>query len=51
MPASFKERDGFGEAYRVCTEENRGRPDHSPLYVNWARSFANVLPEKPFPEQ
>jgi len=44
-------RGSFWEAYRMCAEENRGRPDHSPLYVSWARDFANFLPQKPFPEQ
>jgi hypothetical protein len=56
---SSKERDVFGRAYRTCAEENRVRPDRSPSYVNWARDFANFLPEKPlkkflfsqFPEQ
>jgi hypothetical protein len=46
-----KGRDGFWEAYRGCAEENRVRPDRSPFYVNWAKDFANFLPEKPFPEQ
>jgi integron integrase len=40
-------RPGFWEAYKECAEENRVRPDRSPFYVNWARSFANFLPEKP----
>ena len=47
---SSKERSGFWEAYRACAEENRVRPDRSPFYVNWAKDFANFLPEKPFPE-
>jgi site-specific recombinase XerC len=42
-----KEPDGFWEAYRGCAEENRVRPDRSPFYVNWAKDFANFLPEKP----
>jgi hypothetical protein len=42
-----KERDVFWEAYRGCAEENRVRPDRSPFYVNWAKDFANFLPEKP----
>ncbi len=42
-----KERDVFWEAYRGCAEENRVRPDCSPFYVNWAKDFANFLPEKP----
>jgi len=37
----------FWEAYRACAEENRVRPDRSTFYVNWARDFANFLPEKP----
>ena len=37
----------FWEAYRACAEENRVRPDRSPFYVNWAKDFANFLPEKP----
>src|SRR4030042_5231474 len=39
--------NGFWEAYRACAEENRVRPDRSPFYVNWAKDFANFLPEKP----
>jgi hypothetical protein len=46
-----KERDVFWEAYRGCAEENRVRPDRSPFYVNWAKDFANFLPEKHFSEQ
>ena len=41
-----KEHESFWEAYRACAEENRIRPDRSPLYVSWARDFANFLPEK-----
>jgi hypothetical protein len=41
-----KERNVFWEAYRACAEENRVRPDRSPFYVNWAKDFANFLPEK-----
>ncbi len=40
-------RRSFWEAYRACAEENRVRPDRSPFYVNWAKDFANFLPEKP----
>jgi hypothetical protein len=40
-----KGRNGFWEAYRACVEENRVRPDRSPFYVNWARDFANFLPD------
>ena len=40
-------RGSFGEPYRACAEENRVRPDRSAFYVNWARDFANFLPEKP----
>jgi hypothetical protein len=47
---SSKERNVFGEAYRACAEENRVRPDRSPFYVNWAKDFANFLPEKPLKE-
>jgi hypothetical protein len=43
--------DSFWEAYRACVEENRVRPDRSQFYVNWAKDFANFLPEKPFPDQ
>jgi len=46
-----KERDVFWEAYRGCAEENRVRPDRSPFYVNWAKDFANFLPEKPLKER
>jgi hypothetical protein len=42
-------RGSFWEAYRACPEENRVRPDRSAFYVNWARDFANLLPENPFP--
>jgi hypothetical protein len=44
-------RDSFWEAYRACAEENRVRPDRSPFYVNWARDFANFLPEKPLKDR
>ena len=43
---SSKERNVFWEAYRACAEENRVRPDRSPFYVNWAKDFADFLPEK-----
>ncbi len=46
-----KERDGFWEAYRGCAEENRVRPDRSPFYVNWAKDFANFLPENPLKDR
>jgi len=46
-----KDRDVFWEAYRACAEENRVRPDRSPFYVNWARDFANFLPEKPLKDR
>jgi site-specific recombinase XerC len=46
-----KERDVFWEAYRGCAEENRVRPDRSPFYVNWAKDFANFLPEKPLKDR
>jgi hypothetical protein len=39
--------DVFWEAYQGCVEKNRVRPDRSPFYVNWAKDFANFLPEKP----
>ena len=48
---SSKEPGGFWEAYRACAEENRIRPDHSPFYVNWAKDFANFLPEKPLTDR
>jgi hypothetical protein len=48
---SSKEPGGFWEAYQACAEENRVRPDHSPFYVNWARDFANFLPEKPLTDR
>lgn len=48
---SSKEPGGFWEAYRECTEENRVRPDRSPFYVNWAKDFANFLPEKPLTDR
>lgn len=44
-------RGSFWEAYRACTEENRVRPDRSPFYVNWAKDFANFLPEKPLKDR
>jgi hypothetical protein len=40
----------FWEAYQACAEENRVRPDRSPSYVNWAKTFANFLPGKPLKE-
>jgi integron integrase len=43
---NFRGRDSFWEAYRACTEENRVRPDRAQFYVNWAKDFANFLPEK-----
>ena len=46
-----KERSGFWEAYRGCAEENRVRPDRSPFHVNWAKDFANFLPEKPLKDR
>jgi hypothetical protein len=48
---SSKEPGGFWEAYRGCAEENRVPPDRLPFYVNWAKNFANFLPENPSPEQ
>ena len=47
----FKERDGFGDAYRGCAEENMVRPDRSPFYVNWAKDFANFLSGKPLKDK
>jgi hypothetical protein len=44
-------RDSFWEAYRACVEENRVRPDRSQFYVNWAKDFANFLPEKPLKDR
>jgi hypothetical protein len=43
---SSTERHVFWEAYRACAEENGVRPDRSPFYVNWAKDFADFLPEK-----
>ena len=44
-------RGSFWEAYRACVEENRARPDRSQFYVNWAKDFANFLPEKPLKDR
>lgn len=44
-------RRSFWEAYQSCTEENRVRSDRSPFYVNWAKDFANFLPEKPLKDR
>ena len=44
--AKIEPHQHFWEAYRVCVEENRVRPDHSPFYVRWVRDFAGFLPEK-----
>jgi integron integrase len=46
-----KGRGGFWEAYRACAEENRVPPDRSPFYVNWAKTFANFIPEKSLKER
>ena len=46
-----RRRDSFWEAYRACAEENRVRPDRSQFYMNWAKDFANFLPEKPLKER
>jgi len=46
-----KEPERFWDAYRGCAEENRVRPDRSPYYVNWAKDFANFLPEKPLKDR
>jgi hypothetical protein len=46
-----KERDVFWEAYRACATENRVRSDRTPFYVNWAKDFANFLPEKPLKDR
>ncbi len=43
---NFRGPDSFWEAYRACVEENRVRPDRAQFYVNWAKDFANFLPEK-----
>ena len=48
---SSKELGSFLEAYLVCAEENWVRPDRSPFYVNWAKDFANFLPEKPLKDR
>jgi hypothetical protein len=44
--SNSKGRNGFWEAYRACALENRVPPDRSPFYVNWAKTFANFIPEK-----
>jgi site-specific recombinase XerC len=41
----------FWNAYRACAEEKRVRRDRSPFSVNWARDFANCLPEKPLKDR
>jgi hypothetical protein len=46
-----KGRGGFWEAYQACAEENRVPPDRSPFYVNWLKTFANFIPEKPLKER
>ena len=48
---NIRGRDSFWEAYRACVEENRVRPDRSQFYVNWAKDFANFLPEKPLKDR
>ena len=42
-----KERDGFWEAYRGCSEEHRVPPDRSPFYVRWVKDFESFLQGKP----
>jgi hypothetical protein len=46
-----KGRGGFWEAYQACAEENRVALDRSPFYVNWAKTFANFIPEKSLKER
>ena len=46
-PTKIEKEQGFWEAYRGCTEENRVPPDRSPFYVKWAKGFAGFIPEKP----
>jgi hypothetical protein len=46
-----KGRNGFWEAYRACAEETRVPSDRLPFYVNWAKTFANFLPEKPLKDR
>ena len=46
-----RRRDSFWEAYRACAEENRVQPDRSQFYMNWAKDFANFLPEKPLKDR
>ena len=41
-PTKIEKEQGFWEAYRGCTEENRVRPDRSPFYVKWAKGFAGL---------
>ena len=43
-----KERDVFEETYRGCTGESRVRPGRLSFCVNWAKDYANFLPDKPF---
>jgi hypothetical protein len=48
---NIRGRGSFWKAYRACVEENRVRPDRSQFYVNWAKDFANFLPEKPLKDR
>ncbi len=50
-PTKIEKEQGFWEAYRGCTEENRVRPDRSPFYVKWAKGFAGFIPEKPLKDR
>jgi hypothetical protein len=40
----------LGSLPGVCGGE-QGTTGLFAIYVNWAKDFANFLPEKPFPEQ
>jgi hypothetical protein len=51
LSSSGRGRESFWETYLAWAEENRVRPDRSAFYVNWARDFANFLPEKPLKER
>jgi hypothetical protein len=46
-----KERDRFREAYRRYAEENRVRPDRSPVYVNWGEGLRQFPAQEAFEKQ
>jgi hypothetical protein len=43
-----KSAGGLGSS-AGCAGKNKVRRDRSPFYVNWAKEFANFLPDKPSP--